>query len=269
MNLQSNEAAIDGLADEIPAENAGVTNKNQGLEHLAKDVWSKIKYHLSSSTGVVTVGVPFFSSMETGIVGMPYLDSLNTRLSSVVAVYSGLGLIYAGGRKKFKKFLGVDENSLKGASNAADLAYGAIFNGVAQPFFYSAETLLRGRHIDPSILFHQMGLGLSMGSLGGVFVGWGIDVYNDLYGSAKSKALPDPVRNLHKSLKISLATFLTAGSLFFSMNYLPKIIPSGGNYGKEPSIPYSIVEKTQNVDLSLQADMERARSNLEYKLNIK
>ncbi len=176
-------------------------------------------------------------------------------------------MIYAGGRNKLRRFLNINENS-RGLSNAVDLAYGGFFNGFIQPAFYFAEAVIFGNDIDTEILYRQIKMGLSLGSLAGIFVGAGIDVFADFYNCRPSKRIPQRIRNLPGSLKASLATLLTAGSLVFSMNYLPKIIPDSGNYGKEPSISYAIMEKICHENLSLQENLKRARSSLECKLRI-
>ena len=219
----------------------------------------KIKMNLAAVQGsLMTIALPTYIILEKGVLGMSDYTSQNTRAMALFLGFSGLISVYNMGRENLhskveslchyfsKKF---DDSKRK----IADLAYGGLFTAAVNPIAYSIPALLTNTFNIEEASKASL-LGLSVGACMGVFMGWGVDLFQDLWGYKKSERIAEDIRSLPLKAKRLVANGLCAVSLTLSSFLYGHA--DNAEYGGEPAGMVQAVETYYGQDLSLQGQVD-------------
>ncbi|MDP3882192.1 MAG: hypothetical protein Q8Q31_04930 [Nanoarchaeota archaeon] len=265
---QTPERSLEG--QKLNSNNRGIEDKveNYVPDQDQESFMGRVKRNLvATQGGLVTLAMPVYISLEKLVVGMTDFTSQNTRAMAILLGLAGLTTVYSKNREKIHEsaekicnYFGreFDESKMR----ATDVIYGGLFTAVVNPVVYTVPALITN-----AFKWEECGktslLGLGMGACLGVFMGCGVDLFQDLWGYKKSDRIKKGLRSLPLKTKRLIANGLCAASITLS-SWLYNIPIDNSKYGGEPAAVFEAVELYYGLDLSTQGEADNRRDLREY-----
>ena len=181
-------------------------------ELFLKKTKKTLDYHIVNTTAQAAVYTPLFSVLEVSpLVGMSDDVSLNARLLAVGISISGMGYVLAKSRDISRNIFNITQESNEKVQTAHDSLQLAALNLVTAPVFYMVAGASNSLEIAKAT-----GMAVIGGAVTGPFMGYSMDMFQDLMRLQDSPRIPKKISQLGKKSKLGLAAFLTSASIGLS-----------------------------------------------------
>ncbi|MBS3167868.1 hypothetical protein J4216_01970 [Candidatus Woesearchaeota archaeon] len=205
-----------------------------------------LKRHIVDTIGMLTFTNPVYGTIEI-VSGMSNEVARGVRYAVATTCFLGLGYLVSAGRRISRRIFNIKEDSSERLQSFHDVAYMSALNIILNPALYAL-----GGETDPEKIVISTGISTIVGAFTGPFIGYSIDLYEDLTGIQKCERPSYP--NLLRDMKLRNKKFLAVGVTAASLSLLSGVYSLNSYFRPEQTQVLQLETKKSSLESKIIED---------------